>query len=206
MIDRETGIVWTHLDGIANRGPLQGERLAMLPLIHMTWEQWRRGHPDTLVLSPDTPFQSRYRSISIGMFNPREATFGDDRLAGNALVVGVEVKGEFRGYPTEELEKVGGVVNDTLAGQPIVVIYDAEARTGIAYLRTVNDQTLEFHNPSYPEFELWNQETGSTWDRQGRAVSGALTGASLEFVPSFISEWYGWSGYHPETTLFQADQ
>ena len=53
-------------------------------------------------------------------------------------------------------------------------------------------------------FRLRETETGSTWDTGGHAVDGPLTGASLKFVPSFISEWYGWSGYHPETGLYEA--
>jgi hypothetical protein len=31
-----------------------------------------------------------------------------------------------------------------------------------------------------------------------------MTGAVLELVPSFISEWYGWAGYHPDTGLYEA--
>ena len=98
MTDRETGTVWNHLDGRAVRGPLEGKRLTMVPAPQMTWGEWRDSHPDTVILSPDAPFQSRYRSVRIGAFNPSEALFGDDRLAANALVVGVEVEERFKGY------------------------------------------------------------------------------------------------------------
>ena len=111
MIDRETGSVWTHLDGKAITGQLQGSRMTMLPLVHITWGEWKASHPDTMVLSPDTPFQDRYRPVRIGVFNQREAKFGDGRLAANALVVGVEVEGQFKGYPLEELRNVGGKVD-----------------------------------------------------------------------------------------------
>lgn len=203
MIDRETGSVWTHLDGKAITGQLQGARMTMLPLVHITWEEWKTSHPDTMVLSPDTPFQDRYGPVRIGVFNQREAGFGDGRLAANALVVGVEVEGQFKGYPLEELRNVGGVVNDTLAHQPIVVIYDDVAQVGLAYSRVLGDKVLEFDTSGTHGLELRDKETQSIWNRQGTALSGPLAGISLEFVPSFISEWYGWSGYHPETTLFQ---
>ena len=54
------------------------------------------------------------------------------------------------------------------------------------------------------DFRFQDIQTGSTWDLQGRAITSQLEGTALEFVPSFISEWYGWSGYHPETILFAA--
>ncbi len=206
MIDRETGSVWTHLDGKAISGDLQGSRMMMLPLVHITWEEWKTSHPDTIVLSPDTPFQDRYGPVRIGVFNQREATFGDGRLAANALVVGVEVQGQFKGYPLEELRDVGGVVNDTLAGQPIVVIYDELAQVGLAYSRAMGDKILEFETSGTNGLDLRDRETQSLWDRQGRATSGTLAGTSLEFVPSFISEWYGWSGYNPETALYRQNR
>ena len=206
MIDRETGSVWTHLDGKAIEGPMRGARMTIVPMPQMTRREWKDSHPDTMALSQDTPFLSRYRPVRIGVFNSREAQFGDGRLAANALVVGVEVNEQFRGYPVEELGVEGGVVNDVLAAQPIVVVYDDDSQTGLAYSRLLDDDVLEFYNASPPGFELRDRETGSLWDHQGRAVSGPLTGESLEFLPSFISEWYGWSGYHPETSLFEASR
>jgi hypothetical protein len=205
MIDRETGTVWTHLGGDAVQGPLQGARMEMIPMPQMTWADWVVLHPGTLVLSPDTEFSSRYRTPRIGAFNPREARFGDDRLPSNALVVGVEVNGQFEGYDIEDVRKSGSVVNDTLGGEPIVVVYDSATRTGIAYSRDVNGRALEFYNASGQRLELRDRETGSLWNREGRAVEGELAGAAILFVPSFITEWYGWSGYHPETALYEPE-
>ena len=206
MVDRETDTVWTHLDGKAIRGTLEGQRMTLVPMPLMTWSEWKATHPDTLVLSPDTPFQNRYTPTRIGVLNPREARFGDDRLAANALVVGVEVAGQFKGYPLDRLGGIGGVANDTLGAHPIVVIYDRDAHTGLAFSRLVAGQVLDFYNAATQGFELRDRQTDSLWSLGGKAVSGPLAGESLVFVPSFISEWYGWSGYHPETALFVGPQ
>ena len=205
MVDRETGSVWTHLDGNAIQGQLQGARMVMVPAPQMTWGEWKESHPGTMVLSPDTPFRSRYHPVRIARFNQREAGFGDDRLAANTLVVGAEVNEKFKGYHVKDLQEAAGVVNDLLDGLPIVVIYDEIAQTGLAYSRQADTRVLEFYNASERGFELRDRETGSSWDHQGRAISGPLVGTSLEFVPSFISEWYGWSGYHPDSLLFKAE-
>jgi hypothetical protein len=37
---------------------------------------------------------------------------------------------------------------------------------------------------------------------QGRALTGPYSGAVLPFATSFVSEWYGWSAYFPETTIY----
>ena len=202
MIDRETGSIWTHLDGKAIQGPLEGKRITIVPVPQMTWGEWKKARPDTLVLSPDTPFANRYRSVQIARYNQREAGFGDDRLASNALVIGVEVDDAFKGYPVDEVGGVG-VVNDTLAGQPIVVVYDSAAQSGLAFSRVVDDQVLEFYNNANEGLEIRDRATNSMWEIQGLAIEGSLKGAKLDFVSSFISEWYGWSGYHPETDIYE---
>ena len=204
MRDRQTGTVWAHLDGNASQGPLVGERLAFVPLPQMAWADWLAEHPGTLVLDPDTPYADRYRSVRIGQPNRGDALWGDDRLAANTLVVGVEANGAFVGFPIDAIGREGGVVNTEVGGVPVVVVYDAGSQTGIAFERTVGGQTLEFANtPAIRGFRLHDAETASTWDIGGHAVDGPLVGASLNFVPSFISEWYGWSGYHPETGLYE---
>ena len=202
MIDRETGSIWTHLDGKAIQGPLEGKRMTMVPLPQMTWGEWKSSQADTLVLSPDTPFANRYRSVRIARYNQREDEFGDDRLASNALVIGVEVDDAFKGYPVDEVGRVGAV-NDTLSGQPILIVYDSAAQSGLAFSRVVNGQVLEFYNGANEGLELRDRDTNSIWEIQGLAIEGSLTGTKLDFVSSFISEWYGWSGYHPETDIYE---
>ncbi len=206
MRDHETGSVWTQLDGKATDGALKGERLEMIPMPQMTWGEWKSAHPDTLVLSPNTPFSDRYGAVRIGTFNPGEAIYGDDWLDANALVVGVEVDGEFKGYPIAEFARSGGAVNDVLAGQPVLIIYDEASQTGMAHSSLVDGSALEFDESNHDGFSVTDRQTGSTWDAQGRATAGELNGRTLEFVPSFISEWYGWSAYHPDTTLYAAER
>ncbi len=49
MVDEETGSVWSKLDGRATTGPLEGERLTMLPSFHLFWFAWSDFHPNTTV-------------------------------------------------------------------------------------------------------------------------------------------------------------
>jgi len=121
----------------------------------------------------------------IARYNQREAGFGDDRLASNALVIGVEVDDAFKGYPVDEVGRVG-VVNDILSGQPVVIVYDSAAHTGLALSRVVNDEVLEFYNNAKEGSELRDHNTYSLWEIQGLAVEGSFKGAKLDFVSSFI--------------------
>jgi len=59
--DRETESVWSLASGIALDGPLAGQRLKVFSLLHATWQRWRTLHPDTLVLSEETPYRDHYK-------------------------------------------------------------------------------------------------------------------------------------------------
>ena len=205
MVDRETGSIWTHIEGKAIEGPMKGAQLTMIPMPQMTWGDWKSSAPDSYVLSPDTEFANNYRPVQIARYNQREDQFGDDRLASNSLVVGVEENGSYRGYPIDVVTAAGGVVNDLLGEEPLVIFYNDESQTGLAYSRRLNGQVLEFFDGPDQGFDLRDRDTGSLWNAHGEAISGPLDGSTLTFVPSFLSEWYGWSAYHPETGIFQSE-
>ena len=202
MADRQTNSVWSHLDGVAIEGPLTGTEMSFIPLIHTTWEEWLDLHPDTSVLSYDTDFQAQYRDVTIGMPNGRFAQdllTVDDRLQSEALVLGIMVEDAFVAYPVSVLEQTSGVINDNVAGIPIVVFYDAQANAAIAFSRQVDGQEAQFERVAGDSFLARDSVSGTLWDFSGRSVAGD---ASLEFVTSYLSEWYGWSAYHPATTIY----
>ncbi len=202
MRDRASGSVWAHLDGVASQGPMTGERLRFIPMPLMTWADWVAENPQTLVLDNQTPYKSQYGEQYATQTDPTLARFGDGRLPANDLVVGVEANGAFAGFPIDVVTEAGGVVNTEVGGVPVAVIYDDATGTGIAYSRVVDGQTLSLTSSGGGALTLVDDATGSSWNSLGRSTAGPLSGRSLEFVTSFISAWYGWSAYHPQTALY----
>ena len=202
MADRQTSSVWSHLDGEAIEGPLTGTEMSFLPLVHTTWEEWLDLNPETSVLSYDTDFQAQYRDVSLGMPNGRFAQqllTIDDRLQSEALVLGVMIEDTFVAYPVSVLEQTSGVINDNVAGTSIVVFYDAPANAAIAFSRQVDGQEAQFEIVTGDSFLARDSVSGALWDFSGRGVAAE---DSLDFVTSYLSEWYGWSAYHPATTIY----
>ena len=207
MADRQTNSVWTHLDGEAIDGPMEGAKMDVILLVHTTWKEWQGLHPDTLVLSDDTAFRSRYRDVEIGQPNRRLGLlYEDDRLKSEELVLGVMAGDSYAAYPLFELKETNGVVEDTIGGAPIVVFYVATAHSAIAFSRLVDGRQAQFEAVGDGMFLVQDSVTGTTWDFTGRGGAGALKGASLDFVTSYLSEWYGWSAYHPATSIYQVPQ
>ena len=201
MKDDITGSIWGHLDGLALQGPEAGSRLELIPLMLTTWSRWRELHPNTLVMSDDTQWHDVYMETAIGrtglspIFVASIANW-DSRLPEAALVLGVEANGRFTAYPLELLDKAESVINAEAGGLPYVVLYDELGRTGLAFSRTLDGQVLEFETSDGGLFT--DKATGSTWNVSGQALEGPMTGAQLEYLPSFVTEWYGWVAAHPK--------
>ena len=64
MQDEQTKSIWTQIDGRVLRGPLveQGIQLPAIPLVMMTWSEWQKSHPDTMVLKRLDGFVMQYKT------------------------------------------------------------------------------------------------------------------------------------------------
>ena len=202
MVDLQTGTVWNHLDGRAVSGPLAGTRLDFLPVQIMTWSEWNRWYPDSVVLAPGTGYDQNYMEFTPGSQVGAESGFQDFRLPANAIVIGAQVGDDSRAYPQQLVDEASGVVNDDLGGQPIVVFHDSKSGAGLVFSRVIDGQTATFdRGAGSGGFSVIDSVTGTTWDANGFGISGPRAGFRLGWVTSIITEWYGWAEYHEGTGI-----
>lgn len=223
MCERETETVWTQVSGQAVQGPLQGARLKKGPLLDTTWGQWKKLHPDTLVMSDDTPYRRFYSPkekpeprgydrFPAPFFRPTVIR-GDKRLPpfdkvlavalATPLADGKEETFTRRAYPVKALQEAGGVVNDNVGAAPVTAFLDPSTQTACAFSRVLEGKTLTFEGrKSDGRVTFHDRETGSRWNIEGKAEEGPLAGKSLERLENHLSQWYGWSAYFPDTSIY----
>lgn len=127
-------------------------------------------------------------------------------------VIGVSINGEQRAYQINILN-YHEIVNDTLGGVPIAVVYSPLCDSATVFRRYVGGQIREFgssglllnsnilmydRQPDIAGSSLWSQLLME-------AVSGPAAGEELELVPSALTHWGDWSQRHPNTTLMARD-
>jgi hypothetical protein len=197
LYDRKTRSWWSQVAGTAVQGPLAGERLVKLASTVTTWAAWRREHPQTSVWGdPSLPGRRRFTGESLS----RITLAGEGPIVNQDLVVGIEGETSARAYLLRRLAGAGRVANDTVDGAPVVVVLEEDAVSVHAWGRSVKGRTLTFEAAGGT---LVDRETRSSWDaRTGRALSGALAGASLETVVYTTALWYAWRSQRPDTTLW----
>ena len=131
---------------------------------------------------------------------PREASW----VAPTTPVLGVAIGGEARAYPVHVIE-YHQVVNDELAGVPVVVTFDPLTGTPRAYRRRVDGRSLQFGVSGLvytSNFLLYDRQSESLWSQfLGTAISGPLARRTLERVRIRQEPFALWLKRHPNTRV-----
>jgi hypothetical protein len=219
LFDRQTGSLWSQLLGGAVTGSLRGTQLTEVPLSMATWKSWRDEHPHTKVLSirrdelaenfTDPHSTPTARGVDesndpYGTYVSKVPVYFPNSHRGvpdASLVLGLARNGHFKAYVLLPLQR-RRVLNDELAGDPVLLTYDEDALAASAYSRRAEGRTLTFQ---LRRGRLVDRETGSRWSpTSGRALDGALAGKRLERLSSVPSYWFAWRRFHPATAVWGA--
>ncbi len=135
-------------------------------------------------------------------------------MAADDLVVGfVGRDGSAWAYPHRILN-LHEIVNDDIAGVPVLVTYCPLCRSGVVFDRRIDDLrhdgVLTFGNTSAlyeNDLVLVDRQTNSYWwQLAGRSIVGDLSGAELPVLPSVTTSWEQWLVDHPQTQVLAHDQ
>jgi len=207
--DVATGSRWQQSSLEAIEGPLKGEKLKLYPFLLTSWDEWKRLHPDTLVLKPLPGYADRIAAKNAQLragfpttkAAPDDVVRRDDRLTAYTKVIGLAVGDASRAFPIAALDRVR-VVNQELGGQPILVVHQPKSETTTAFVARANGRRLTFSEAKPDATELVDRETRSRWNAYGACTSGPLKGARLEALIMEPEYWFAWSEFHPRTTIF----
>ena len=128
IVDRETGSVWSQLDGKAISGPMLGAPLPVIPAMQSTWKFWQTFYPETrvMVVEGEEGSPYLYRNRKPGAPRPaKPATSHDTSFLG----LGFATQDHAIFFPFSELDKSPIPMRVTLGEQPIDVHYDKEGLT-----------------------------------------------------------------------------
>ena len=205
-------------------GPGQGQQLEMLPVVETTWGYWKALYPNTKVLSGQTELSvtggiyQRYPYMTGTIDYRLEHNIIDfplspelhlnptaQRFQSKEMTFGVRFGDIAKAYPWSNLGD-RAVINDTVAGNPIVVIWYAEANLALAYSRTFDGKELTFDmveskSPVYP-FLLKDREGGTTWNLKGEGIEGGYRGFRLIPVPGHNAFWFAWATFWQNTGIY----
>ncbi len=184
-----TDTLWSGILGspvVAEDQSVLASSLTRIESSFVSWQTWRDAHPDGKVLSIDTGHARDYTrhpyggyETSAGVYFPLNRSTYNVRAKEPAYLVQHEgASGVFVKTPTMLDETPSVLVGDMC----VVGLHEATGAQIFLYSCSVDGRALTFRRSEPGVFV--DDETGSTWNALGKAISGELTGKQLSSVPS----------------------
>ena len=220
MWDRQTESWWQQLTGEAIIGALAGERLEAVPASIVSYATFKETYPQGLVLARPAGLHRDYgRNPYTGYDDIDNVPFlyhgeRDPRLPPMERVVAVSLGEADKAYPHRVLADKR-VVDDTLNGEPIVVLYSHGTASALGASRIAEARDAGATGVFVPQAggrlltlsaagdHFTDAETGSTWNVLGKAVAGPLAGAQLEPVVHGDYFAFAWLAFKPDTLIYR---
>ena len=205
MYDRTTKSLWSQAMAQGIVGKFAGVKLERIPFDIAYWKEWKELYPDSKVLSRDAGSARPYGADPYGdYYTNGDVLFPvsnkDSRLGLKEIVIGFENNGQYKAYKLQETENKN-VINDQVNGKHLALysLYPFMVR---AYDPLVDGRVLEFsYNTKDQNFV--DKQTSSSWNFEGKAVSGQMKGKQLTRLPFDQGFWFEWVAFHPKTELYQ---
>lgn len=215
MFDRETFSLWSNLTGEAVLGSMAAApaRLEMLPMVRVTWGEWRRRYPDTLVIDLTPELRRRYSAHGFD-YRPGSADRArrgvdfpvwrrNKALPAKAEIFGLRLQHLAKAWSLEALEGLPGgrlaLLADRVGETPLLVLADRASGAVRAYRR---DPAFTFA-PSLDHADGLRDHEGGIW-RIEESYLVAPDGRRLERLAGHLAFWFGWYAFHPQTELWPA--
>jgi len=201
--DATTKSWWQQATGVSVAGPLKNFHLTELPSSQSSLGEWIALHPGTKILQPDTMYNKQYKDLADydngtikGSLEKRDSASWKMK----SWVVGVRAGNSLKAYDWNELIN-HPLIQDTVGETPVMLLLGNDSTTFHVWNRAVQGQVLSFEKiPGQP---CLKDNTGSTWDLNGKCVAGTLKDQQLAAVQSYQEFWHSWKQFHPGTTEYK---
>ena len=202
MYDRWTDSYWSQGLGMAVTGKLSGIQLKTIPFDVITWGDWKKLHPDSLVLTTDTGHLRSYATDPYGDYytDPRiifPVDNMDDRMHPKEIILGFHEDGIYKAYKQNDVE-LHNVINDNI-GETSLMLVSLFPQNSRAFDRNLNGEILQFQ---YVDGKITDAKTESVWSYDGLAISGPLEGNYLTRISMEPEFWFSWVAFHPDTAVW----
>ncbi|NOR48332.1 MAG: DUF3179 domain-containing protein [Methanosarcinaceae archaeon] len=101
------------------------------------------------------------------------------------------------------------IVNDEIAGDPVLITYCPLCGSGIAYEGKINGETVEFGTSGKlynSNLVMYDRKTNSYWTQiDGLAIVGELTGTRLTPISIDTVVWRDWKKVHSDFEVLSQD-
>ncbi|MES2795829.1 MAG: DUF3179 domain-containing (seleno)protein [Bacteroidota bacterium] len=194
--DATTKSWWRQANGEAIKGKLKGQKLPELLSYQTSLEKWFEIHPNSLVMQADQNFTEKYdstykyeRGKSMKELTRTDSLSWKDK----SWVVGITIGKQSKAFDWLRLKRER-IVNETINGQPIVLVLASDDKSFFAFQRhsasekfAIKKDTLVVGTKRY--------------NLKGTALN-SVENESLKPVKAYQEFWHSWKSFHENTEKY----
>jgi hypothetical protein len=202
MYDKKTKSLWSTIDGEPVLGPLAGKgiKLKSYPVVTTKWKNWKKEHPNSLVLDLETGYERNYDEGEAykTYFSHDRLMFPvpmeDNRIDNKAEVLIIRSTR----YWTDPLAvsikylKKKRIHHDQVADKNVFIISEKDGMSRAYYSKNVKFK-------SYKKGVLTDKK-GKVWTVTDEHLI-SNNGRKLLRIPAHNAFWFAWYNMYPETRL-----
>lgn len=194
--DATTKSWWRQSTGECIAGALKGQQLAEIPSRQVALGAWKRAHPNTLILQPDSNYQEPINKMAAYEAGKSKSQLTKrDSLSWQAKswVLGISTATAARCYDWNELLQYKQII-DSLPGLPLIIVIENDSTSFHAYETTLGEKSLQLMRMNHG---IRDAASGTLWNWDGVGISGPLQATSLQRVPCYQEYLHSWEYFHP---------
>ena len=212
IADHQTSSHWHPFLGTALSGPLKGRSLETLPLLLMTWKEWRGLYPGSVVANGSAELRQRPHGAQAGRIGDpdipppflRSANLTDHRLGTHDLVLGIKKPGSDQAYaiPANRLIPFPNIFSATMGTNSVLLVRQTELAITAFYLDATGppaEPVLLSKNPIQ-----FRGPEGLTWNAFGISTGAEKQERRLPSTRCYLTEWYEWVSHSPQSQIIDS--
>ncbi|MBU4315375.1 DUF3179 domain-containing protein [Patescibacteria group bacterium] len=204
LLESNDGSLWLQLRGLGVSGKYINQKLDGVTFQVVTWQNWKEHYPNGEVLSNDTGYVRDYGMHPYQNYDTAKTIYYPMNVESKYMSVKWEVEGLAINNDaiafSDDIMKGMYVANEVVDSMPITGFWNSDLERTLVYSSVVGDQTLTFTFDSGTQ-TMTDDQTSSTWDSNGKALSGALFGTQLSRIQTKPSFWMCWYSQYPQTQI-----
>jgi hypothetical protein len=209
LYDRLTDSYWSQMKNQCVAGNLIGIFPKNEVLVETTVKTVKEMFPNAQVLSNKTGVfsTSQYNRYPYGDYQTNNSRLlfpvsnTDNRVPGKERVLGVVINDEAQAFRFSDFSNGTNVILTQVGGVSIVVVGNSEKNYCVAYKNSLSNNTglLNFAPSTEGGQVAFKDNLENKYNILGEVVSGPNTGERLEGVHSYMSFWFAWATFYPNT-------
>lgn len=206
--DRRTNSNWSQMKMQSVNGTLIGENVDLYDIIETNWKTIKNAYSEFKVVSTSTGYSRSYGVYPYGDYKTNHnllifpVSNNDTRLPRKERVLGVIINQEKKAFRFNSIDEGFILEKDNIGGININIVKSKKNNFIHAYSSILEDGKVVNLDLISEEFPLILKDNNNNkYDIFGQIIAGNDKGKRLKPITQYISYWFAWAAFYPETNL-----